>query len=106
MMGKSADPQPSNVGPQSNPVPAQPVLRLHIDALVLHGFPFANRLTIGQVVERELARLFAVNGVPPSLTKLGDIEYIDGRSFNLKPNGQPGALGAEVASAVYKALSR
>jgi hypothetical protein len=106
MTGKSAHPQPSNVGPQSNPVRAQPVLRLHVEALVLHGFPFANRLAIGQAVERELARLFAVNGVPPSLAKLGDIEYIDGRSFDVKPSCHPRALGAKVASAVYEALAR
>lgn len=106
MTGKSAHPQPSEIGPKNNPVRVQPALRLHIDSLVLNGFPFANRVTIGQAVERELARLFAVNGVPPSLAKLGDIEYIEGRSFNLKPNCQPRALGAKVASAVYEALAR
>jgi hypothetical protein len=98
--------QPTQVGPQISKLDAQPALKLHVDTLVLHGFPSANRLTIAKAVERELARLFAAKGVPPSLAELGHIEYLEGRAFDLKPNCQPAPLGAAVASAVYETLAR
>jgi hypothetical protein len=104
--GIAARPQRSDVGPLKSPIHVQPALRLHVDELVLHGFQSANRFTIGKAVERELARLFATNGVPPSLARLGQIAYLDGRSFEMKPSRQPTALGAQVASAVYQALTR
>ena len=95
-----------NVGPQISTLHPRPALKLHVDTLVLHGFPAASRSMIGKAVERELARLFAAKGMPPSLAQLGYIEYLDGKSFDMKPNCQPAALGAEVASAVYRTLAR
>jgi len=84
----------------------RPALSLHVDALVLHGFPPADRLTIGQTVELELARLFASRGVPESLVDLGDIENLSGGTFELRPNRQPATIGTQVAWAVYQTLQR
>jgi len=84
----------------------QPALSLHVDALVLHGFPPADRFTIGQTVQLELARLFANRGVPESLVDLGDIENLSGGTFELKPNRQPATIGTQVAWAVYQTLQR
>ena len=95
-----------NVGPQISTLHPRPALKLHVDTLVLHGFPAANRLTIGKAIERELAHLFAAKGVPPSLAQLGHIECLEGKSFDMKPNCQPAALGAGVASALYQILAR
>ena len=36
---------------------------------MLHGFAPGDRYRIGDAVERELARLFAEQGVPPSLAQ-------------------------------------
>lgn len=84
----------------------RPALSLRIEKLVLDGFPPEHRLQIGRAVERELARLFATNGVPRSLTNLHQSEHLTGESFGLKPNQQPFAVGARVAWAVYRTLSR
>ena len=106
MTAKSSHRQGSNVGPQLGTFDAQPALKLHVDTLVLHGFSAVNRLALGKAVEHELARLFAAKGVPPSLAQLGNVEYLDGKSFDMKPNRQAAALGADVASAVYRILAR
>jgi hypothetical protein len=85
---------------------AQSALSLHVDALVLHGFPSADRFKIGRAVKQELARLFAENGVPRSLARLSDIEHLTGGSFTVNPNRQPAAIGAQIATAVYQTLTR
>ena len=44
-------------------------IELHIEELVLHGFEPGDRHRIGEAIERELARLFAEQGTPPSLAQ-------------------------------------
>jgi alpha-beta hydrolase superfamily lysophospholipase len=97
--------QGSVAGIERRTTRGQPALNLHVDVLVLHGFPSADRFTIGRAVKRELARLFAEHGVPQSLAELGDIEHLTGGSFAVKPNRQPTAIGAQVANAVYQILT-
>ncbi len=98
--------QGSSTGMERPATRVQPTLSLHVDALVLHGFPPGDRFTIGQTVQSELARLFANRGVPKSLLDLGDIENLSGGTFELKPNRQPAAIGTQVAWAVYQTLQR
>jgi hypothetical protein len=81
-------------------------IELHIEELVLHGFAPGDRYRIGEAVERELARLFARQGTPPSLAQGGEIEHLDGRTFEVKPGSRAEAIGAQVAQAVYGGLSQ
>jgi hypothetical protein len=79
---------------------------LHIEELVLEGFPAADRHRIGAAVESELARLFTEQGLPPGLAGGGEIPRLDGGSFEVKAGGRAEAVGGQVAGAVYGGLRR
>ncbi|HYP26675.1 MAG TPA: hypothetical protein VE262_08160 [Blastocatellia bacterium] len=80
-------------------------IELEIDELVLHGFARGDRHRIAGAIEQELARLFAEQGVPPSLARAGSIESIDGGAFEAKPHAKPEATGARIARAIYGGLT-
>ena len=84
---------------------AQPI-DLHIQELVLHGFPAGDRHRIGDAVQRQLARLFAEQGVPPSLSRHAGAPHLDGGAFDVAPDSSAETIGAQVAQAVYGGLSR
>jgi hypothetical protein len=81
-------------------------VELHIEELVLHGFEPADRYRIGETVERELARLFAEEGVPATLTSGLEAEHLDAGAFHVAANSKAEAVGAEVARAVYGGLKQ
>jgi len=74
---------------------------LQIEALVLHGFAFVNRRSIGEAIERELTRLFSQHGLPSSLFQAGVLEQLDGGSFQVGPGTKEQVIGIQVAQAVY-----
>jgi hypothetical protein len=80
-------------------------VELHIEELVLHGFPPVARHRIGDAATRELARLFAERGVPSSLGEGGEIASLSGGSFEARPELGAEAVGVQVARAVYGGLS-
>ena len=80
-------------------------VELHIEELVLHGFPPGDRHRIGDAATRELARLFAEGGVPPSLEEGGEIASLSGGSFEARPDLGAERVGVQVARAVYGGLS-
>jgi hypothetical protein len=79
-------------------------VELRIEELVLRGFESADHHRIGEAVERELARLFVEEGVPPSLAREGGIDRVDGGAFEAQPGSGAEAIGAHVARAVYGGL--
>jgi hypothetical protein len=79
-------------------------VELHVEELVLHGFSPADRYRIGETVERELARLFAEEGVPASLAESLDAGHLDAGVFHVAPDSGAEAIGARVAQAVYGGL--
>jgi len=81
-------------------------VELHIEELVLRGFEPGDRYRIGEVVERELARLFDEQGVPPLLARGSGIERLDGGAFKVASGSKPEAIGAQVAQAIFGGLSR
>lgn len=83
----------------------RPSVELHIGELVLDGFPAIDRAHLGAIVQRELTRLFAEQGVPPSLTQGGEIPRIDG-SLPTVSGLSTQAIGTEIAVAVYGGLSQ
>ena len=81
-----------------------PNIELHIEELVLHGFAPADRYRIGEMVERELARLFAEEGVPTTLTGGLEARQLDAGTFHVAANSKAETVGAQVAQAVYGGL--
>jgi hypothetical protein len=79
-------------------------VELRIGELVLHGFESADHRHIGEALERELARLFTEEGVPPSLARGGGIDQVDGGAYEAQPDSGAEAIGALVARAVYGGL--
>ena len=80
-------------------------VRLHIEELVLDGFPPGDRYRIAAAVEAELTRLFADRGVPPGLSSGGAVPAVDGGSFDVAPGARSDRIGAQVAQAVYGGLA-
>ncbi len=77
---------------------------LRIEELVLDGFAPADRYRIAEAVESELARLFAEQGVPPSLLAGQAPALRDGASFEAARGAPAEQIGAQVARAIYKGL--
>lgn len=80
-------------------------IELQIEELVLHGFAPGDRYRIGEAVEREMTRLFAEQGTPPSLPQRGEIARLNGGAFEVKPGSGAEAIGVQVGQAVYGGLS-
>ena len=78
-----------------------PDVRVHIEELVLDGFAPRDRYRIGEAVERELARVLAERGVPPSLLADSAHARLDGGAFALAPGLAPEAIGDRIAQSVY-----
>jgi hypothetical protein len=81
-------------------------LELHIEQLVLHGFPPGDRYRISAAVEAELTRLFTEQGVPPSLAKYADSAQVNAGTFNILPGSKAETIGTQVAEALYGGLRR
>lgn len=81
-------------------------IELHIEELVLHGFEPGDHYRIAQAVEAELTRLFAEQGVPPSLVQGGGIPHLDGGTFEAAPGSTAETIGARVAQTLYGGLNR
>jgi hypothetical protein len=76
-------------------------IELHIEELVLRGFPAGSHSDIAEAVERELTRLFVEQGSPVSLAKGGEVTHIGVPAINVEPGGKPAAIGSKVAQALY-----
>jgi hypothetical protein len=82
-----------------------PPIHLHIEELVLHGFPSGDRHRIGDAVQRELTRLFTEGRTPPALAKSAEIDRLNAGSFQMT-TARPEATGAQVARAVFGGLKQ
>src|SRR5215203_5772970 len=81
--------------------PASRVVSLHINELVLHGFPLKIRHAVGDATQSELSRLLTSTGLPEFVQARSNSDAIDGGSFNLTPATRPHAVGSLIANAVY-----
>jgi hypothetical protein len=87
-------------------VGVKPNIDLHIDELVLHGFPPGDRDAIAEAVQQELARRFAETGAAAALLHNRQIDRLDGGAIQVAPNARPRTVGAQIAGAVYGGLSK
>jgi hypothetical protein len=81
-------------------------IEIRIEELTLDGFAPGDGPRLGEAVERELARLFAEEGVPPSLARSGDLARLEGGPVVAAPTMDPEAAGVAVARAVHEGLVR
>jgi hypothetical protein len=88
----------------------RPNIKLHIEELVLHGFPPRDRYVIADAVERELshllARQFSGRVASTSLTNDVDQSSLDAGAFHVAPNARPNSIGAQIARAVHGGLAK
>jgi hypothetical protein len=82
-----------------------PAIELHIQELALHGFPEADRHSIGETVERELARLLGERDDRSGLVDR-EIARLDGGTFAVAPNATSEMIGIQIAQAIYSGLIR
>jgi hypothetical protein len=79
---------------------------LHIEELVLDGFPPGDRHRIGAALERELTRLLAERGVPAGWERGGEAPQLNGGSFEAKPGARPERVGAQIAQSVFRGMGK
>ena len=82
-----------------------PALELHIEELALHGFSAADRHSIGETVERELARLLGEREDRSGLVDR-EIAHLEGGTFAVAPNATSEMIGTQIAQTIYSGLIR
>jgi hypothetical protein len=78
---------------------------LNIEELVLTGVAADDRALVAASLSRELTRLIAERGVPPSLTGAGNLANLDAGAFHLRPGERADALGTRIAGMLYQGLA-
>ena len=81
---------------------------VNIERLILEGLPLApwQRPLLAAAVEAELGRLLAKGGLGGELAGGGAVPSLPAGPIELPSDGDPSALGAQIAQAVYGGLSR
>jgi hypothetical protein len=77
-------------------------VHLHIERLVLDGFPALNREVIGTAVERELHQLLARDGI--GAAQSGNLPQVNGGKFTLARLPTASGVGAQIGRAVHGAI--
>jgi hypothetical protein len=90
---------------------AAPTFGFHIEELILHGFEPIHRYEVAAAIERELARLLHEPAVQQRLlgrhaaVDESAPQRLDAGSFIVPHDATPGAVGAQVAQAIYRRLT-
>lgn len=87
--------------PPGDPALAPAAVRLHIDELVLHGFPASARHAIAEATQTQLISLLTHHGVPARFETTCERSFVDAGIFPIAPGARPLAIGSLVAGAVY-----
>jgi hypothetical protein len=79
-------------------------VRVSIRSLTFDGFAMnaAEARVARGAVERELGRLLTENGLPPAFAASGARPRLSGRPLEAGSWGDPGALGSQVAHALFR----
>src|SRR3954470_21584019 len=76
-------------------------VEVHIEELVLTGFPRGAGRVIGEAVQRHLGRLFTERGIPPGMQESIAAPRVDAGRFNVVAGAKPATIGGQIAKAVY-----
>lgn len=77
---------------------------LHIEELILHGFPVGERRRIGDTMEMELARLMTKAGRLGRPEQDVVIPTMEGAAINLIARQKRNAIGQQIAQSIYSAI--
>jgi hypothetical protein len=72
-------------------------LEIHIEELVLHGFPHLDSTVVGEALRQEIEQVFPSPG-------LHSVDHIDGGTFSLDRNDGSRAIGQRIAGVVARAV--
>lgn len=75
-------------------------ITVHIEELVLDGFPESERYQVGDALQHELRGLLAKSGLPPSW--LANSDRIDAGAIRTISRTKSADAGAQIADAVYR----
>lgn len=83
-------------------------VKLHIERLVLEGFPLSGSQGVGvkAAVEAELGRLMKANGISRELQQGQVFPLVRAGAFQPARNSTPRALGTQIAQSVYGGIGR
>jgi hypothetical protein len=83
-----------------------PVIRLHVERLVLDGVELDPRDAprLREALQAELGRLLAEGGLHPALAGGGSRRAVDAAPLQTAPGQAPDALGTDLARSVYAGL--
>lgn len=84
----------------------KPTIDVHIEELVLTGFPRGASGAIGEAVQRQLTHLFTERGVPAPMQQSVETLRVDAGSFTVGAGARPLVIGGQIANAVYGVSSR
>lgn len=79
----------------------RPSVSVEIGDLVISGWPRSAAYDIGDAIRHELTRLLSDSGVPSSLQRPMQIASVDAGAVTTMRNAQPGAIGMQIAGAIY-----
>jgi hypothetical protein len=79
---------------------------VHIEELVLHGYPSADRRRIAAAVEQELARLIREQGVSRLSGNPVSLDSVNVGTIRLRANQTAAATGVGIGGAIYRSLGR
>jgi hypothetical protein len=85
--------------PRARPAAA---IEVHVEELILEGFPPMDRQQVGEAVRREVLRLLE-EGLPAGLAAGRAIDRVDAGWFE-PPSMHPAAIGTALARAVHQGL--
>lgn len=80
-------------------------IELHINELVLHGFPHSERHRIGEAIRQELLRQLSERGIPDALTRQGNVSRLNAGSIQTGQGSKPERIGMQVAQVVYGSVA-
>lgn len=91
-----------------NPKSETSSIRLHIERLVLDGFPLAAGAAarVQAVVEDGLSRRLAASGLAEEFQTGGAVPFARGGELPLAPGLSPANLGARLAQAIYSGIGK
>ncbi len=90
--------------PTSSRPLASSAIELHIEELVLHGFPARDRRQIGAAIKQELQRLLASTNLADLPSRAIAVERLDAGALHLDATPRPHMVGERVAQRVYAKL--
>jgi len=93
--GRSSDALLQPAGDQT------PAVELRIEHLVLDGFSPADRHSIADAVQTELARLLDEQGLSSGIKNLSGLERLNGGTIPLTRGARGAAIGSQIAHAVH-----